>query len=422
LPDYSNRGGGLKADLSPLSIGHMVYLPIRTKSIGSESALGEDDSSYSGPMRFSSERWAQYLLRQGIRWPVLPSGKLALDDATFREMARSHPIEVAPFRELRYTLSQLRLNELAVGQDGRNRCLLSPFASKTSRNQPSNSKFVFGPAVWIRSLIKPEPGRAVAYIDWSQQELAIAAYLSGDQRMQECYLTSDFYLSFAKMAGAVPMNATKQSHAAEREAFKTVSLGVLYGLSAEGLARKLNVPACRGRELLRMHQETFKSFWVWSDQIEAQAMLSGELQTVFGWTLHVGPAVNPRTLRNFPCQAHGAEMMRLACCLATERGLPICCPVHDALVCDEETNQIEDAVAGTQEAMREASEVVLPGFALRSEAKIVKYPARYVDKRGKAMWETISTLLNELETPTTGGRGVLPPVVGPSLLSLSPSI
>ena len=52
------------------------------------------------------------------------------------------------------------------------------------------------------------------------------------------------------MAGAVPPDATKDTHAAVRELCKAVALGVLYGLSAEGLARKLNVPPVRGRDLL----------------------------------------------------------------------------------------------------------------------------------------------------------------------------
>jgi hypothetical protein len=46
-------------------------------------------------------------------------------------------------------------------------------------------------------------------------------------------------------------------------------------------------------------------------------MLTGELRTVFGWTVRVGQDANPRSLRNFPMQANGAEMMRLAACLAT---------------------------------------------------------------------------------------------------------
>src|SRR4029077_14420901 len=104
----------------------------------------------SGPMAFSAERRAGYLARNGIPWPRLESSALALDDDTFREMARAHPVEVAPIRELRHALSQMRLNELTVGSDGRNRLLLSAFGSRTGRNQPSNSKFIFGPATWLR--------------------------------------------------------------------------------------------------------------------------------------------------------------------------------------------------------------------------------------------------------------------------------
>jgi hypothetical protein len=55
-------------------------------------------------MRFSVERWAAYLACKGIPWPRLPSGALALDDDTFREMARAYPENVAPIRELRHAL------------------------------------------------------------------------------------------------------------------------------------------------------------------------------------------------------------------------------------------------------------------------------------------------------------------------------
>src|SRR5207248_9344113 len=120
------------------------------------------------------------------------------------EMAKLYPAQVGPIRELRHVRGQFRLNNLAVGPDGRNRVLLSAFGSKTGRNQPSTSAFIFGPSCWLRSLIQPGPGRAIAYVDWSQQELAIAAALSHDPKMTEAYVSGDFYLTFARMAGAVP--------------------------------------------------------------------------------------------------------------------------------------------------------------------------------------------------------------------------
>jgi DNA polymerase-1 len=102
------------------------------------------------------------------------------------------------------------------------------------------------------------------------------------------------------------------------------------------------------------------------------AMLRGWLQTVFGWQVHVGPKANPRSLANFPMQANGAEMLRLACCLATERGIRVCAPIHDALLVEGPADEIKTVVAETQAAMAKASRVVLEGFELRSDAKVVR--------------------------------------------------
>ena len=293
---------------------------------------------------------------------------------------------VAPLRELRHSLGEMRLfSDLAVGIDGRNRCLLSPFRSITGRNQPSNARFIFGPSCWLRSLIQPEPGRAVAYVDWSQQEFGIAAALSGDTAMMDAYTSGDPYLTFAKQARAVPADATKKSHPREREQFKVCALAVQYGMGPQSLARSLGQPEAMARELLRLHRETYPTFWRWSDSAVNHAMLRGWLQTVFGWRVQVGPRANPRSLANFPMQANGAEMLRLACCLATERGVAVCAPVHDALLVEGPAGRDSRRGSSTpKRAMTEASRVVLSGFELRSDAKIVCHPDRYSDPRGEA--------------------------------------
>jgi hypothetical protein len=346
-------------------------------------------------MTFSAARFAAWLSWNEIPWPWLESGALDLSDDTFREMARAYPA-VAPLRELRHALSQLRLNDLAVGSDGRNRCLLSAFRARTGRNQPSNSGFIFGPSCWLRALIRPEPGRALAYVDWEQQEFGIAAALSGDERMREAYTSGDPYLAFAKQAGAVPATATKESHKAERDRFKVCALAVQYGMGERSLARKIGRPEAEARRLLELHRQTYPTFWRWSQAAVDHAMLHGWLQTVFGWRIHVGPEANPRSLANFPMQANGAEMLRLACCLATERGITVCAPVHDAILVEGPATEIGSVVEATQAAMREASAVVLSGFELRTDAKIVGPGDRYLDPRGVKMRQTVQELLAEL--------------------------
>jgi len=357
--------------------------------------INGDYGVYDG-RSFKSAQFEEYLIKHDIAWPILPSGALDLKDDTFKDMARAHP-ELTPLRELRVSLSQLRLSDLAVGTDGRNRCLLSAFRARTGRNQPSNSKFIFGPATWLRGLIRPQPGYGIAYIDWSQQEFGIAAALSGDPLMMEAYKSGDPYLAFAKQAGAVPEDATKKTHKTERDQFKACVLAVQYGMGEESLAMRIGQPVLRARELLRLHRQTYKVFWAWSDAALDHAMLYGILWTVFGWTIHVGDDPNPRSLRNFPMQANGAEMLRLACCMLTEAGIKVCAPVHDAVLIEAPLEVLDEHITLTQQIMSEASAIVLDGFHLRSDAEIFRYPERYMDERGKQMWETVNRLLDEVE-------------------------
>jgi DNA polymerase family A len=362
------------------------------------AAIDRDYGVFEG-RTFKADRFAAWLARNHIPWPRLDSGRLDLEDGTFRQMAKAHPV-ISPLRELRSSLADLRLADLAVGDDGRNRTLLSPFRARTGRNQPSNSKFIFGSAVWLRSLIKPSPGYAVAYVDWSQQEFGIAAALSGDMAMQAAYHSGDPYLAFAKQAHAVPDNATKATHGPTRELFKQCVLATQYGMEAEALALRIGQPPVAARDLLRAHRETYRTFWRWSDASVNVAMLRGIIWTAFGWPLRIGAESNPRSLRNFPMQGNGPEMLRIACCLATERGIEVCAPVHDAVLIMASIDRIEADTAAMRAIMAEASQTVLAGFELGTDATITRYPHRYSDGRGAVMWDRVCKLIAAAEVGT----------------------
>jgi DNA polymerase I-like protein with 3'-5' exonuclease and polymerase domains len=254
-------------------------------------------------------------------------------------------------------------------------------------------------------LIRPEPETALAYVDYEQQEFGIAAALSGDAAMCEAYTSGDPYLSFSKQAGAVPPDATRESHGAVRELFKTCALGVQYGMGAETLAARIGQHRGRARQLLQLHREAYPRFWKWSDAAVDYALLRNEITAAFGWRLLVGPDVNARSLRNFPMQANGAEMLRLACCRTTEAGVRVCAPVHDALLVEAPIGEIEEAVVTAQRAMSDASYFVLAGFRLRTDAKIVRWPDRYADARGGAMWDAVQGALASLGQSDSGDLG-----------------
>jgi DNA polymerase I-like protein with 3'-5' exonuclease and polymerase domains len=234
-------------------------------------------------------------------------------------------------------------------------------------------------------------------VDWTQQEVGIAAALSGDQALQAAYQSGDCYLAFAKQAHVVPNDATRATHGAQRELFKQCMLGVQYGMEWQSLARRIAQPGVVARDLLRAHHETYRRFWTWSDAVVDQGMLVGVIHTVFGWPVHVAERVNPRSLRNFPMQANGAEMLRVACCLATERGVQVCAPVHDAVLICAPVDRIEADIAAMRAAMAEASRFVLCGFELNTDVKVVRSPDRYMDPRGRQMWERVYSLVLHAE-------------------------
>ena len=380
---------GVPVDTATLALLRQHWDGIQDELI---SAIDASYNVFDG-RTFKRDRWEHFLTKHKIPWPLLESGNLDLSDQTFRQMAKAYPI-VSPMRELRSSLSEMRLNELEVSADGRNRRILSAFRSRTGRNQPSNTKFIFGTAVWLRSLIRPSPGHGAAYIDWSQQEFGIAAALSGDQAMMQAYLSGDPYLEFAKLARAVPPDATKKTHGPQRELFKACVLGVQYGMGPLGLAARIGGPPVVARDLLRAYRETFRVQWRWADAAVDHALIHGSIHTVLGWRLHVAANPNPRSLRNFPAQANGSELLRLACCFGTERGIEICAPVHDAVLICAPLDRLEADIATMRAAMAEASRIVLGGFELRTDVMRVDYPERFRDRRGDVMWTKVTELIS----------------------------
>jgi hypothetical protein len=333
--------------------------------------------------------------RKGMAWPRHDSGQLDERDITFRDMSGKYPF-IAPLRELRYSLSKLRLNSLHVGHDGRNRCLLGAFGTKTGRNAPSNSKFVFGPAKWIRFLISPPPGRALVYRDYKQQEVRICAALSGDAALLEA-CEGDVYLGIARQLGFLTDGMSEAEAKAVRALFKTVVLGIQYGLGAKSLAIRAGISLYEAAEILARLRAQFRVF---EDFIRGAVDRSGvllEIATPFGWVMQCPPGINPRTVRNFPAQSTGAEVLHVACILAERRGIEIVAPVHDAIMAEAPADQIEDVSAALDQVMRDAAAVVLRGYELPTDEQLVRPGQRFQDERAAEMWGTISKLVAKLE-------------------------
>jgi DNA polymerase I len=371
---------------------------------------------FDGEGTFKEDWFADYVIRHDLPWPVLPSGQLALDEDTFDDMCRFHP-QLRPLYEVRASLGKMRLTGLAIGPDGRNRCLLSVFQAVTGRNQPSNSKFIFGPARWMRGLIKAPPGYAVAYVDWKSQEIAIAAALSGDDRLLEAYRSGDVYVGFAKQAGLMPIWATKETYPQfddVRDVCKTIILGIGYGMGADAMAVRAGLTKSDAANLIRIHKHTYRKFWAWVENTTTDGLFTGQMVIASGWRRLVTNNPNIRSLQNWPVQSTGSELMRQAVIAATEAGLSIGAPVHDALLLVSEAGNFEQDVVDLQAIMSKAGEAVIgipvptdakriwaagemPAYAIGPQTTEWELEGRYMDKRGSAMWRTVMQRLHEVE-------------------------
>jgi DNA polymerase-1 len=352
-----------------------------------------------GKPHWSKQRFADYVRSNRMSWPTYQDGSLDERDQTFRDMEGRYP-QIGPLRELRYSLSKLRLNALSVGSDGRNRALLGPYGSKTGRNQPSNSKFIFGPAKWMRFFIAPAPGRVLVHRDYAQQEPQIAAVWSGDEALLAACEGGDVYLGIAKALGFAPADATPETHAAVRALFKTVTLGIQYGLGPQSLATRTGVSLFEACEILARLRARFRIFEEYAANVIDHAGLHLQISTPFGWHMKCPSGINPRTVRNFPIQSTGAEILHVASVLAERRGIKIVAPIHDAFIAEADANQEEETSAALDRVMRDASRVVLRGYELRTDVQIIRAGDRYFEKRGLEMWTAITEILTRLERQT----------------------
>jgi hypothetical protein len=97
-------------------------------------------------------------------------------------------------------------------------------------------------------------------------------------------------------------------------------------------------------------------------------------------------------------QANGAEMMRVAAMAATEAGIEVCAPVHDAFLIAAPLRRREADIGAMRDMMSKAGRAVTGGLDIRTDAEIVRWPGRYMDERGKGMWNKVISLLNNSST------------------------
>jgi hypothetical protein len=353
----------------------------------------DDEPIYDVEGGWSYRRFEQWLLRAGIgAWPRLASGRLDTDDKIFKLMSYAPGIEA--LSALRKSLSLIVKAELPIGRDGRNRPSLFPFGTATGRN--AHRKSLYNAHASMRSFMVFPKNAIGAYLDWRTQEVGIAAALSGDQALIDDYSAGDIYHALALLCGITrepkPVK-WKKEYPEQHERMKPLQLGINHGMGVRSLARGLDRHPLIASDIIERHKRRYPRFWQWRADMVADATMARRIDSVFGWPLYISTSPNKRTLYNFPMQAGGAEMLRLATMRLCHAGIVPCMLIHDGILFEEYSAEKIDQA---REIMIQAGRDCCDGLTIgASTDQRLENGARYRDKRPVAvkMWNTITDVL-----------------------------
>jgi DNA polymerase I-like protein with 3'-5' exonuclease and polymerase domains len=366
--------------------------PTLAKIANEEFPVWEEETK-SNKWVFKQKKLKEYAESQGITdWATTPSGRLKTETEYLEEDLLVRYPHLEGFVRTYLLMQSVKNFKVQVGRDGRARTGMKPYGTKTGRCQPSSNQYLFAIDKTFRRLIQPEADKAIGYFDYSGEEIAIAAGLSGDQAMQKAY-----------QAGAVPADATKESHGFERSQYKVVALAVQYGGGAPNVASRLGISEDAARKLLDDHKRAFPDFNRWSWSLTERL---GVMSSADGWTYRISrkgsKQTKSTTLKNFPMQAGGVDILRRACIALDEAGFKLIGTVHDAVAIGfDDTPDLQEKVEEVRQIMRRCgasifdSKKVSEGFEIRVDVQLVRHPDTFAESSTDALWSKIQ---NAIET------------------------
>jgi len=224
----------------------------------------------------------------------------------------------------------------------------------------------------IRQAFIAPPGCVLLAADYSQIELRIMAHLSEDDGLLSAFASDkDIHQATAAEVLGVPIDAVTPE---QRRSAKAVNFGLIYGMSAFGLAKQLGIPRGTAQEYIDLYFARYPGVRRYMEQTRAYAREKGYVETVFGRRLYL-PDINARNKQfqqaaeraaiNAPMQGTAADIIKRAMIsvdrMCTEtRGARLIMQVHDELVLEVEQTRVEEVTAAIRGHMMGAAELRVP--------------------------------------------------------------
>ena len=359
-----------------------------------------------------------------FQWKKTPSGAFAKDSDYLKELddgglihdIRKHKDSIKALKSISPEDDGTYKIDRFIGCDFKQRPNFNPYGTKTGRNAPSATSFLFLMPKWMRLLVNPRKGRYICDLDAHSEEVAIAAALYNDENKREVYRSADVYMKYAQLAGAYPKDKpilTEDERESEkwfkeegwtqvRKIYKGGFLGMQFGMGGASLERRvrLSLPEEKRDEIFEGWGDSFVDSYrsLFSNETECVTKVrqaySNQKKGVMlqdGWRL--GPDdPNILSVSNFPVQGTGSVILRRCCELCDAEGIQIYATLHDAISFTGKLENMEREIDTARECFRRAAEDILgENLMVIGNPEIIKHDENWIhDPSVPGTWNSMA--------------------------------
>jgi len=364
-----------------------AMLAAQSRELEKRMAVLEEQAYELADTRFNmaSPRQIQEILYDKLQLPVLqktPKGQPSTAEAVLAELAVDFPLprvilDHRSVSKLKSTYTD-KLPQMINPRTGRVHTSYHQAVAATGRLSSSDPNLQNIPIRTaegrrIRAAFVPRPGYRMLSADYSQIELRIMAHLSGDDHLLSAFAAGrDVHRATAAEVFGVALDQVSDD---QRRTAKAINFGLMYGMSAFGLARQLHIDRAAAQEYVQVYFDRHPGVRKFMDDIREQARSQGYVETVYGRRLYLPEIRSPnqarrqyaeRTAINAPMQGSAADLIKRAM-IAVDRwighdGAPamLIMQVHDELVLEVEAGAAEACMEQVRRCMVEAGELSVP--------------------------------------------------------------
>lgn len=334
----------------------------------------------------NSPKQLQAILFEKMGLPVVkktPSGAPSTNEEVLQELALDYPLpklilEYRGLAKLKSTYTD-KLPKMINAETGRVHTSYHQAVTATGRLSSTDPNLQNIPirneeGRRIRQAFVAPHGYKILAVDYSQIELRIMAHLSGDEALLSAFRDGkDIHAATAaEIIGVDIADVTSE----QRRRAKAVNFGLIYGMSAFGLAKQLGIPRGEAQSYMDKYFERYPGVMQYMEDTRSAASEQGYVETIFGRRLHLPEIKSRNGMRrkaaeraaiNAPMQGTAADIIKKAMLLVDEwieahgeGRVKLLMQVHDELVLEVEESSLSEIESKVQELMESAAELAVP--------------------------------------------------------------